>query len=253
DAPVHNGRWTRVARLAPASIAPTQRAVARTRLLLDRYGIVSRPCLTGEQMSGGFGPMYKVLRELEEQGRVRRGYFVEGLAGAQFAYAGAIDRLRSGRSAVEERDHLVSADDTQLLAALDPANPYGAIAPWPDTGEQEPRTPRRAAGCWVLLTRGRPALYLSGGGRKLLTFPATLRDEEGALAAALEALRSLPKGAYRGSLTIETIDGEAARESALLDQFLAAGFSRDYKGLMDVRPDNLRAIPGRRSASKGSA
>ncbi len=253
DTPVHNGRWTRVARLAPASVAPTQRAVARTRLLLDRYGIVSRPCLAGEQMSGGFGPVYKVLRELEEQGRVRRGYFVEGLAGAQFAYAGAIDRLRSGRSAVEERDHVVSAEDTQLLAALDPANPYGAIAPWPDTGEQEPRTPRRAAGCWVVLTRGRPALYLSGGGRKLLTFPATLRDEEGALAAALEALRSLPKSAYRGSLTIETIDGESARESVLLDQFLAAGFNRDYKGLMQGRRDSMRAAPDRRSASEGSA
>lgn len=227
------GRWALVERLAPGAQSPTRQAVARTRLLLERHGIVSRACLALEDMAGGFGPIYKVLRELEEQGRVRRGYFVEGLPGAQFAYAGAVDRLRAGRAAVEERDHAVAPEDLRVLSAMDPANPYGAQVAWPETADPETGKPRRVAGAWVVLARGRPVFYVARKGRLLLTFPDTLRDEDGALEAAIEALRTLPKTAIKGVLTIEKIDGVSSPSSPHAEAFRAAGFENDYRGLMD--------------------
>ncbi|MEO1016062.1 MAG: DEAD/DEAH box helicase, partial [Pseudomonadota bacterium] len=140
------GRWSLVSGLAAKEASPTRQAVARARLLLDRYGIVSRKAVQSEGLSGGFGPIYKVLRELEEQGRSRRGYFVDGLPGAQFAYAGAVDRLRDCRDEAEERDAVVKTDNIVTLSAMDPANPFGALVPWPDVRDSQRAKPRRVAG-----------------------------------------------------------------------------------------------------------
>ncbi len=233
------GRWSLVSGLVRSTPSPTALTVARARLLLDRYGIVSRHCAQAEDIPGGFAPIYKVLREMEEQGRVRRGYFVDGLSGAQFAYAGAIDRLRGVRPAAEERDRAVVLEDVVTLCALDPANPYGALVPWPSAGNPDQAKPRRVANAWVLLARGRPVIYVAQRGRSLLTFPETMRDEDGALRAALEALRQLPKGSARGLLVIEKIDGVAARDSVLLAAFQQAGYALDYRGLIDVKPSGL--------------
>jgi len=240
------GRWSLVRGLVAANPSPTRQAVARTRLLLDRYGIVSRKAAQAESISGGFGPLYKVCRELEEQGRVRRGYFVDGLEGAQFAYAGAVDRLRDARADAEERDTAVVPDDIVTLSAMDPANPYGALVPWPDVLDPKRARPRRVAGSWLLLARGRPVLYVGRRGRSLITFPATIRDEEGSLTAAIEELRQLPKAGRHRMLVIETIDGEDAKDSPLAAEFHAAGFSSDYRGLIDVQ------VPGGASRARGA-
>jgi ATP-dependent Lhr-like helicase len=233
---VAGGRWSLVANLAPAAPDATRQAVARAGLLLDRYGIVSRQCALAENLPGGFGPVYKVCRELEEQGRVRRGHFVDGLPGAQFAWPGAADRLRASRTAAEERDRPVSAADIAVLAATDPANPYGALLPWPPVSESARARLRRVEGSWVVLARGRPVLYVGARGSQLVTFPETVRDEEGALEAAIDALRRLPKGATRRLLVIETIDGENVSESPHLSAFRQSGFANDYRGLVDTRP-----------------
>ncbi|MCG6863296.1 MAG: DEAD/DEAH box helicase [Chromatiaceae bacterium] len=236
--PMAGGRWSLVSGLVPRDPSPTARAVAQVELLLNRYGVVSRECAAAEEIPGGFGPLYRVLREMEEQGRVRRGYFVEGLSGAQFAHAGAIEHLRAARLASEERDQPVSADQMLALAAMDPANPYGALVPWPEIGgvERGQTGPRRAPGAWVLLIRGRPILFVARRGRKVLTFPSTLRDEEDALPCALECLRGLPKSGGRGMLVIDNIDGQPASESPLIGSFRAAGYELDYRGLIDIRP-----------------
>ena len=230
------GRWSLVSSLVKRTASPTARAVAHARLLLDRYGVVSRQCARAEEIPGGFAAIYKVLREMEEQGRVRRGHFVDGLQGAQFAYAGAVDRLRAQRDEAEERDRPVGVEDLTVLSAMDPANPFGALVGWPSTADDRQPTPRRVAGAWVFLARGRPVLYAGPRARSLMTFPATLRDLAGCLDAAIEALRHLPRGATRGMLTIEKIDGVAAAESSLLPAFREAGFALDYRGLIDVRP-----------------
>ncbi|MEL7447812.1 MAG: DEAD/DEAH box helicase [Pseudomonadota bacterium] len=230
------GRWSLVSALVPQDSEPTVQTVARTRLLLDRYGIVSRQCTRAEDIPGGFGPIYKVLREMEEQGRVRRGYFVEGLPGAQFAYAGAVDRLRASRGDAEERDRPVADEEIVLLPAMDPANPFGALVDWPQTGNPEQVKPRRVAGAWVILARGRPVLYAGSRARNVMSFPETVRLEPGALNAAINALRRLPRGYSKGILTIEKIDGIASADSPLLQHFSQNAFVLDYRGLIDVKP-----------------
>jgi ATP-dependent Lhr-like helicase len=174
---------------------------------------------------------------MEDQGKVRRGYFVEGLSGTQFAHPGAVDRLRACRQEAEERDRPVILDDIRILAAPDPANPYGALIPWPETADSGKIKPRRIAGAWVISARGRPLLYVAPGGRSLSSFPAMLREEEGALPAALEALRGLPRTGRRGALVIDRIDGRPAAESPLFPAFREAGYRLDYGGLIDIRPD----------------
>jgi ATP-dependent Lhr-like helicase len=236
---VSGGRWSLVERLARAAPNPTAQAVARAHLLLDRYGVVSRDCVQAEDTPGGFAPLYKVLREMEEQGRVRRGHFVDGLGGAQFAYPGAVDRLRACRADAEERDREPDVDDLLFLPAVDPANPYGSLLPWPEVGGGS--APRRTAGAWLLLLRGRPVLYCGKRLRQVSTFPETLRDEAGALAAAVAALRQLPRGNDRALPVIEKIDGIAVAESERLPAFRAAGWVLDYRGLVDGQPTGTGA------------
>ncbi len=225
------GRWSRVRDLS-GDVPPTRQAVAKARLLLDRHGIVARKTTLAEGIP--FGAVYKVLREMEEQGRVKRGYFVEGLEGAQFAYAGAVDRLRDFREQAEERDTPLSPDEVVVLSAVDPANAWGASLPWPACGNDDKQRPKRVAGAHLLQARGRPLLFIGRRGRSLITFPSIYREFDNALAVAIDALR-----AWRGDqgmLVIEKIDGVDVVHSPLLPVFQAAGFVSDYRGLIDIEP-----------------
>ncbi len=191
--------------------------------MLDRYGVLSRAVVAVEELSGGFGPYYQVLKELETAGRVRRGWFVEGLSGAQFAHPAAVERLRAVRGGLDE-DEALSADPLWLSAA-DPANPFGSLLPWPASRAADVQ-PKRLAGALVLLSSGRPTLYLSANGQRLLSF-------EGTDSAALDAgLRQLARMRRRRSLRILTVDGEAAAQSWLLPRLQAVGFVSDYRGLV---------------------
>ncbi|HJS72893.1 MAG TPA: DEAD/DEAH box helicase, partial [Vicinamibacteria bacterium] len=205
------GRWSLVEGLLDPSVSETERAHARVTMLLERYGLVSRAAAQFEEIPGGYGSMYPVLREMEERGRLRRGHFVEGLAGSQFALAGAVERLRAHR-------HDAPAE-TRALAAVDPANPYGAILPWPET----PRAarPRRVPGSWVILHDGRLALYMEKGGRSLLTFGPFEEPEVARL--TLAALMRLPRRRPQ-RLRIAAIDERPPTESPFKGLFLDLGF-----------------------------
>ncbi len=218
------GRWSLVRRLLDEA-PDTSRAHARATLLLERYGVLSREAAHAEGLRGGFSAVYGVLRAMEEAGRVRRGWFVDGLQGAQFAFPGAIDRLRAVRGGAE-------APEVVVVAATDPANPYGSLLPWPpprgaDCGRAGPK---RVVGASVVLADGVPVLYLGRGGKRLLTFgPA---DDERLLGAAVDGLRSLARSARGRSLRVERIDGRDAREGARSELFVRAGFVTDYRGLL---------------------
>lgn len=223
------GRWSLVSSLIDPATNDTERTLARANCLLDRYGVVSREMVAAEELPGGYSPIYKVLSTLEESGRVRRGYFIEGLSGAQFARPGTIDLLRNlqpGPGSDIDEDKF----PIDTLPVVDPANPWGSVLPWPQTGDPQSPRPRRVAGAWLLLHRGEPLLYLGANGRQLITFPEHL-SRPGISAAAFDALREMPGSMRRGTLIIEKVDGQAVADSAYRDALLRAGFVSDYRGV----------------------
>ena len=219
--PAGAGRWSLAASLLtapPGESDPTPTAMthARASQLLERYGVLTREAALGEGIEGGFAGVYPVLRAMEEQGSVRRGYFVSGLGAAQFALPGAVDRLRSATAS--------EGGEVLVLAATDPAQPYGAALRWP---ESEGR-PARAAGALVVLVDGEAAVFLERGGRSLATFPSAA----GTTGAWTAALAELVGSGRRRSLEIARIDGASARESDHADALRAAGFIDGYRGLV---------------------
>jgi len=216
------GRWSLVDQLLRTPASATEKAHARTVALLERHGIVTREVADLESIEGGFTSIYEVMKTMEESGRVRRGYFVEGLGGAQFAFPGAVDRLRACRDSLETRE-------VRLMAATDPANPYGWLLPWPALRSEVSAPPKRVSGAVVVLVDGEPVLYVERGGRRIVTFPAAADVDH--LVRAASALTPLAVRARGRMLRIEEIDGEPARSSALAVHFREASFGADYRGL----------------------
>ena len=200
------GRWSRTDRLFGG--APDRRALAE--LLLERQGIVTRDGVRAEGIPGGYGAVYGELRALETVGACRRGYFVEGLGGAQFALPGAVERLRELRDADES--------DALVLAAAEPAQPYGGVLPWP---RRAAARAARVAGAHVVLLGGEAALYVERGGRSLLP----LRDPDPEwLRPALTALVEWVRADRGRRLSVERFDGRPVVESDALPLLVEAGF-----------------------------
>jgi ATP-dependent helicase Lhr and Lhr-like helicase len=198
------GRWSSTAGLFPGE--PDPRTLAE--LLLERQGIVTRDGVRAEGIPGGYAPVYRELRRLEILGTCRRGYFVEGLGGAQFALPGAVERLRDRTS-----------DETALvLAAADPAQPFGAALSWP---KRAGARAARVAGAYVVLLDGSPALFVDRGGRSLVP----LREpEDGWLREALAALvGNMPRMRLK-RLAVERFDGRPVGETEIMPLLLEAGF-----------------------------
>jgi ATP-dependent helicase Lhr and Lhr-like helicase len=217
------GRWSLV--VQDLSVSATERLHAQSLALLERHGILTREAVAAEGIGGGFAGVYPVLRAMEDAGRVRRGYFVDGLGAAQFALAGALDRLR----AVREPSEPVASGQVQLLAAADPANPYGAALAWPRRGDDDRRPLQRAAGAYVVLVDGLAVLYLERGGATLQTLPSA--DDPTAAAAAARALGALVADARTRELVIRKVDGEDVALSPFRTVLLEAGFVPGYRGL----------------------
>ncbi len=202
------GRWSLTEGLFGEQ--PDRRALAE--LLLERQGIVTRDGVRAEGIAGGYGAVYGELKALETLGVCRRGYFVEGLGGAQFAIAGAVERLR------DLRPHDDDEPEALVLAAADPAQPYGAALPWP---KRAGARAARVAGAHVVLLGGEAALYVERGGRSLVP----LRDpDESWLRPALGALVDYVKRGGAKRLAVERFDGEPVGETEVMPLLLEAGF-----------------------------
>ncbi len=219
------GRWSLTQAVfggeLDASDAPERRRTV-AELLLERYGIVTREQVLAEGIKGGFAMLYDTFARLETLGICRRGYFIEGMGGAQFALPGAVERLRAAP--------LRGGDGptTLVLAAADPAQPYGAALPWPKREGSE-RRPSRVAGAYVVMVDQEPALYVERGGRGLITLaephsqppvPGRTEPVEVALAALADAVRT----GRVGKLALERIDGEPAISSAFVRALTELGF-----------------------------
>ncbi len=223
------GRWSLVGEAVgvdgPNAIGPTARLHARALVLLERHGIVTRDGVLSEPVPGGFSAVYPVLRDLEERGRVRRGYFVERLGAAQFALPGAVERLRAVRRPPGAEP---DPEAVLVLAAVDPAQPYGAALPWPHRATEERHALARAAGAYVVLLDGEAAAFLERGGRSMRTMPAF--DRPGAAVVALRAVASLVEDGRLRTLRLSHMDGAPADASVHRPALEAAGFRAGYGG-----------------------
>ncbi len=215
------GRWALVSDLragAASIVTPTEAATGRALQLLERYGVLTREMALAEGAAGGFAGVYPILKEMEDRGQVRRGYFVTGLGAAQFALPGAVDRLRD-----ERQDRLPDEQPPLMtLTAVDPAQPYGAAIPWPEnTGR-----PARSTGAYVVLRNGVPLVFCHRGGRSLTVFEGAAEDRGwvGELIALVTSKRMR-------SLEIQKVNGQPASEHPEIQEaLLAEGFKPGYKG-----------------------
>ncbi len=215
--PGSEGRWTLFERSSWSEPTATQMRTAAVQQLLERYGVLVKEALAREGVSGGFAAIYPVLKAMEEAGRLRRGYFVEGLGASQFAVPGAEDRLRN----TPEQDHPL------VLAATDPANAYGHLLPWPSTGQTGRCS--RTAGARVILHRGELIAFLAKSSDQITTFLG--EDEPGRglrTQALIDGLKRIPRG--RGQLFIARINGETRADEPLHRALLDGGFRHGYRG-----------------------
>lgn len=204
--PHASGRWYLTESLRTGEPTAEERAIAKVNTLLDRYGIVTRDVVLAEGIPGGFTGLYRVLSGLEDVGQVRRGYFIEGLGGAQFGLPGAIDRLR-----------VTEATGIVVLATADPANPFGGVLPWPDTEGR----PTRTAGSRVATDDGALVAWMDRSGRRVCVFSS---DAERS-ARGIEALASA-----HGRASVEYVDGGSVHDHEIADALRERGFGSGYKG-----------------------
>ena len=228
------GRWSV---LPQGERDATITAYARAEILLDRYGVVTRGAVVAEDLPGGFAGVYRLLAAAEEAGRVRRGYFVEGLGASQFGTTGAVDRLRAGARPLEDSPAPAGSAPALVLAACDPANPFGAALPWPARpsadDDSSPTTkghqPARKAGALVVVVDGDLVLYVERGGKTLLTWT----DDPTLLQAGAHALARAVRDGALGKLTVEKTDGASVLRSdhPLTHALAEAGFHATPRGL----------------------
>jgi ATP-dependent Lhr-like helicase len=214
--PGGEGRWT-LTSARVASVAPvTEWSAAVAQQLLRRHGVATRETVLAEGVPGGFATVYDVLKALEESGRIRRGYFATGVSAAQFALPAALEQLRLLRDPPD-------SPEVVLLAATDPANPYGAALRWPEEADRGGRAPLRTVGAHVVLVNGAAAAYVARGGRQLTVWLPDAEPERTAVARAVaQALADL---ALRDGLLLGEIDGAPAQDHPLAAALAAAGFT----------------------------
>ena len=194
-----------------ANVSDTEKQAGWAEVLLDRHGVVMRSTALAEGRPGGFTSLYPVFSHLEESGRIRRGYFVEGMGGSQFALPGAVDRLRG-----------TSAGELVVLAATDPANPYGGVLPWPEVSDVRLA---RDAGAYVLIQDGKLVAYLDKGRRRLTLIDAS-PDQYSTLSRALAEV-----GSRHRRLTLTSVNGQPAGASPIAALLTEWGFATAPRGL----------------------
>lgn len=217
-----SGRWSLTKRLFRGQVTHDERARALAELALDRHGVVTRAAVLADGIPGGFAGLYRAYTDLETLGRCRRGYFLDGLGGAQFALPGAVERLRDLRDSSDSEPYAV------VLGAADPAQPYGAQVPWPATSASGARGPSRSFGAQVILVDGLPVLFLDRGGKRLISLG---EPSEESLGHAVRALADWVRAGSRRRVIIATFDGEDVRDTRVAAHLRDNGFTPDLRGL----------------------
>jgi ATP-dependent Lhr-like helicase len=222
--PSAEGRWSLVAQRIGKPVSPTEWSTSVAQQLLSRYGVLTREVAGAEGIFGGFSAVYDVLKALEDAGRIRRGYFVGGVGATQFALPAALELMRSLRDDPDD-------PEVVLLAATDPANPFGTMLKWPDMGaEGAGRGATRTVGAHVILVNGHLAAYISKGGRQMLAWLPEDEPQRSAIARPLA--RQLAAMARLGGLIIAEVSGIPAGDHLLAPFLVEAGFNPSAMGFM---------------------
>jgi ATP-dependent Lhr-like helicase len=234
------GRWSLVSSRAVVA-SPTEWVASIAQQLLVRYGVVSREAAAAESIAGGYSAIYPALRTMEESGWIRRGMFVAGMGAAQFAMSSAVEMLRSLRNDPENVEAV-------HLASTDPANPYGALLPWPRLDGETPETPHgmaRVSGASVVIVNGRLAAFLRRRNPALRVFLPDEEPDRGRYARELAkklAEVALKRQSRRSGVLISEINGHAARDHFLSSYLLDAGFVDTALGFQ-MRRTTATAMP----------
>ena len=236
--PAAQGRWSLNAAAFAEGRSATAWSHAVAQQLLTRYGVVFRETAHAENLPGGFSAVYDVLKAMEESGRVRRGYFAADLGATQFAMPAAVELLRSLRT---EREG--DGREMLMLAATDPANPYGALLRWPEGGDAASNL-TRSVGARVALCDGALVAYLRRGNPAVQLFLPEEEPGRGRVARALaeflvERVHEDREVAGRAGLLISTVNGVDVAESVMARALLDAGFVAGAKGF------NVRRVAAR--------
>lgn len=212
------GIWYLIAGPRTGAAPPAERDHALVAQLLKRWGIIGQPCLKAEGVIGGWAGLAAILDEMRKDGAVVQGVFVEGCGSSQFCTVEALDLLNAAES----------ESTVWTMAATDPANPYGRLAPWPSQPKSG-QNPRRVAGARVILFDGTLIGYLSATGRDLITFDVLHGREAGAIHHAL--VQALAGAARPGKPTLlRTVDGRSPGRSHLAQILRSAGFLGSRNG-----------------------
>jgi ATP-dependent Lhr-like helicase len=227
--PSAEGRWSLISTRTAANVSPTEWSTATAQQLLSRYGVVTRDVAAAEGIIGGFSAVYDVLKALEDAGRIRRGYFVEGVGATQFALPAALDLLRSFRAMPDD-------PEVVLLAATDPANPYGTTLPWPSDRDRPDagRRTTRTVGSLVILVNGALGAYISRGARQVQVFLA--EDDPARSTTARAVAGRLATLARDAGLLIAEVNGIPTSDHPLAPFLIHAGFHASSMGFMMRRP-----------------
>ncbi len=220
--PAAAGRWSLVRPLLEPVPTLTEAAHAQALQLLERYGVVTRETVLAEGVLGGYASVYGVMKVLEERGSVRRGYFVAGLGAAQFALPGAVDRLRSERDAIDAEISPDRVPAAIVLAATDPAQPFGATLAWPTTAGR----PARSASALVVMHQGAALVWFDRRAHHLVMFPAGADDLSWA-----SALAELVRGGRERTVEVRKVDGGAIPDE-VAGALRSVGFADGYRGVV---------------------
>ena len=222
-APKQEGRWALVHRFGVLGkpLPPAEVAARQARQLLARHGVVTHESLDDEIGAWDWGLIYPELQRLEMRGEVRRGYFVRGLPGVQFALPEVVEQLRAGASRGEDQDEPVV-----LLNACDPANLYGPAGEL-RTADGEPFAFSRIPSTWLAQQRGQPMLLIGDSGADMTT---AADSDDGQVRRALQAWLA-HAGSFETRLSVATWNGQPVLGSAGQPLLEAAGFYRDYTAM----------------------
>jgi ATP-dependent helicase Lhr and Lhr-like helicase len=226
--PGWNGRWSpvHVPGVMGEPLSTEERAELQARQLLDRYGILPREFCRREEILP-WPLLAAVLQGMELRGEIRRGYFVEGLSGMQYALPEAVEELRAGSAPV-------GGGRLTLLAACDPANPFGVGVGLPGIAPAAVgRTISRIPSTYLVFSNGLPIAVIEGYGARLdvLGDPPPADLAEG-LTLLTDLLRLSPEHRPFRGIVIEHCNELRATASPLEPLLRSLGFRADRNQTM---------------------